>query len=323
MFYILHGEDEFTRSEVLADMKKRMGDPTTLALNTSVFEGDEVALAELIQACDTVPFLGERRLIIVKGLLTRLESTDEKELEEEIKEYLKRLPETTRLIFLEDKSLSRGNTFLKLAKSDGRGYVREFPQLSEGNLDRWIEGRVRAKGGLIEPSATKELVDFVGNNLRLLDQELDKLLTYADGARPITLEDVHLLVSYVREKKVFQMVDSLGKREVGEALNLLQELLEAGEHPARLLSMIVRQFRIMMEAKELSQGGASPAELRARLKLPQFVIEKVLKQAAPFSPEQLDDIHRELLETDLAIKTSQIEPSLALEMLIIKLGRRE
>jgi len=201
--------------------------------------------------------------------------------------------------------------------------VREFPPLPEGSLERWIEGRVRGKGGQIESSATKELVSFVGNRLRLLDQELDKLLTYVDGARPISLENVHLLVSYVREKRVFQMVDSLGKREVGEALNLLQELLEAGEHPTFLLFMIARQCRIMMEVKELSQRGASPAELRARLKLPQFVIEKALKQAAPFPLRQLEDIHRELLETDLAIKTSRIEPSLALEMLIVKLGQRQ
>jgi DNA polymerase-3 subunit delta len=335
MFYVLHGEDEFSRSEVLAEMKAKMGDPAMADLNTTVLDGSKVTLAELMHTCDTVPFLTDRRLVIVEGLLTRLGAdgrgkTDrgkeypawKKEYLEKLTAYLERLPETARLVFVEGESISPSHPVLKMALADKeRGHARQFRLPTSGKLRRWITDRVERKGGEIEASAAEELAAFIGSDLRLLDQELDKLISYVDRARPITRADVHLLVSYVQQANVFDMVDALGRRDGEQAIKLLHRLLEGGEHPLSLLGMIVRQFRIMIQVKDLVERGVPSKKIGAQLGLHPFVAEKGLQQSRNFSMEQLETIYRKLLETDLAIKTGQMDQVLALDMLAVGLSK--
>jgi len=327
MFYLFHGEDEFTRSETVAALKKKMGDPALAELNITVFDGSKVTLDELQHACDSVPFLAGRRLVIVEGLLSHLQpkgkegvlSAWQKEYLEKLTQYLPRLPETTRLVFVEDKSISEDNPVHRLALADERGHVREFKPPQGRELSRWIEKRVRKKGGQISPEAVEGLAAFVGNNLRLLDQEIEKLVLYVGRTRPISEDDVRLLVSYVQEASVFEMVDALGRRDGQRAATLLHQLLDEGEHPLALLGMIVRQFRIIIQVKELSARGLTQREIAARLGLRRFVVRKAMRQAMNFSMEQLEAIYRKLLETDVAIKTGQMDEVLALDMLVVGL----
>ncbi len=328
MFYLLHGEDEFRRSEALAQMKKKMGDPAMADLNTVILDGRKVTLGELIHACDAVPFLADRRLVIVRGLLARLESErgkrgEETDFERGLVDYLQRLPETTRLVFLEDESIGEDNPIHQLALAHERGYVKEFKPLQGGHLRRWIAQRVEKKGGQILPSAVEELAAFIGNNLRLLDQEIDKLMAYVNGARPINTEDVRLLVSYVQEANIFEMVDALGRRDGERAIEILHELLDRDVAPPYLLYMITRQFRIMLQVKELARRGMGRREISEALKLRQFIVDKGLRQARNFSFEQLEVAYRKLLKTDIALKTGRMEPVLALDMLIVELSGEE
>ena len=323
MFYLFHGEDEFSRSETVADFKKKMGDPGLAELNITVFDGRKVALGELQHACDSVPFMADRRLVIVEGLLARLESRGQKERLERLTQYLKLLPETTRLVFVENKPIGKSNPVHRLALADERGHVKEFKPPQKTKLNRWIEQRVKKRGGQISATATETLAAFVGNDLRLLDQEIEKLVIYVDGARPISQDDVRLLVSYVQEANVFEMVDALGRRDGQRAAKLLHQLLDDDEHPLRLLGMIVRQFRIMIQVKELSERGMSQQKMAARLKLHPFVVKKTVRQAMNFSMDQLETIYRRLLETDVAIKTGRMNDVLALDMLVVGLsGKR-
>jgi len=326
MFYLFHGEDEFSRSETLADFKRRMGDPSLAELNITVFDGNKVTLRELQHACDSIPFMAERRLVIVEGLLSHLEPKGkgerraawQKEYLEGLTRYLPRLPKTTRLVFVEDRTIGEDNPVHRLGLTEECGHVREFQPPQGEQLNRWIEERVRKKGGQIEPTAVEELAAFVGNDLRLLDQEIEKLVAYVNWARPITEDDVRLLVSYVQEASVFEMVDALGQRDTQRAAQFLHQLLDAGEHPLALLGMIVRQFRILIQVKELTERGLSQQKIASRLRLHPFVVRKARRQAMNFSMEQLEAIYQKLLETDVAIKTGQMDEVLALDMLIME-----
>lgn len=339
MFYLLHGEDEFSRSETLAGLKERMGDPAMAELNTTLFDGRKVTLNELKHACNAVPFLADRRLVIVEGLLSHLEAGRKKkakETEDEqpawkkaylegLVDHLKRLPETTRLILVEHKSIGARHPIRKLAEAEAReerAYVEEFRPLQRGQLRGWIRKRTQSKGAEVTPAAAEELVAFVGGNLRLLDQEIDKLIAYVDRAQPITEKEVRLLVSYVQEANIFEMVDALGRRNGQRALTLLHKLLEDGHPPLALLGMIVRQFRIMLQIKELEQRGVSRSEIGSRLSLHPYVVEKGGRQARNFSMKQLEQIYDKLVKTDWDIKTGRLNPVLALDTLVVGLSRR-
>jgi len=330
MFYLFHGEDEYSRSLAIAKMKARLGDPTTVDLNVTLLDGKKATLDELMHACDTVPFLAEKRLVIVNDLAARFEpkaarrkgeSEQDRAFLQALGEYLSRLPESARLVFLERKKISRGNPIHGLALSGARGYVKEFRPPKGRAVNHWIANRVQEKGGRIEPGAINLLGAFVGNDLRLLGQEIDKLLTYTGGERPIREPDVQSLVSYVQEADIFQMVDALGKRDTRQAMELLHRLLEDGQPPLYLLYMITRQFRILLRVKELLGKGTSAADIKGLLRLHPFVVEKTVKQAPNFSTAQLEAIYHRLLEIDLAVKTGAMEPRLALKVFVTELER--
>jgi len=328
MFYLFHGEDEYTCSLALAEMKAKIGEPSVSELNIISLDGEALTLEELIRACDAPPFLSQRRLVIVRDLASQLEPqrgakrrdlpSTKRELVEGLKEYLPHLPQTTRLVFIEERPISKSNPIHRLASQLEGGFVREFRPPKGDRLRQWIRERVKEKGGQISPPAVEELANFLGDDLRLLDQEIEKLLTYA-GERPIEKEDVQLLVSQAQVATTFSLVDALGHRDSKKATLYLHELIDAGQPILYIFFMITRHFRLLLQAKELQIEGLDWRAIQTRLGLHPFVAQKLAEQAGNFSRSRLHAIHHRLLEVDTAIKTGQMEPPLALDLLAIEL----
>lgn len=322
-FYVFHGTDEFTCAEAVADLKRRLGPPDVVALNTTYLDGRKATLADLQHACDAVPFLSEKRLVIVEGLLTRLSARADKHYLDALCGYLPRLPETTRLVFIEYETLPPTHPVLKLVEGGARGYVKQFSPPDSKELPGWIAKRVKKYGGTIEPGAAHQLAAAIGADLRLLDQEILKLVTYTNGKRPITQRDVGLLVPYVQAAVIFDLVDALGRRDGRSAANVLHRLLNAGEHPLGLLAMIARQFRLLIMVKELKAQGLSSREAAQALNLHPFPTSKLYDQEAYFTAGQLESVYRHLLDIDLAVKSGEIEADVALDLLVAGLAVKE
>jgi DNA polymerase-3 subunit delta len=337
VFYVLHGDDAFSLDEELAGLRAKLagGDPVMGDLNTTTFDGARLTLGELRHATDAIPFMAERRLVIVHGLLTRLapggrsrrggsaaEASGAKgEFLEQLAEYLPHLPDTTRLVFVEAETLSDSHPILEVAREEKkhhRAWIRLYRLPRERELPRWIRQRAEEKGGTISSEAVSLLAALVGADLRLLDQEIEKLLLYADG-RQVTSDDVQALVSHARETSIFDLVDCVGRRQTDRALQLLHRLLEDGEPALYLLAMLARQIRILIQVAELQERGLTPKEVARRLKLHPYVVEKGLAQARNFDLAQLESAHERLVKTDWAIKTGEAEEVLALDMLVVAL----
>jgi DNA polymerase-3 subunit delta len=325
-YYILHGEDELTCNETLKSLQSRLGPPELSALNTTIFDGAQVTLAELKNACDTIPFMAQRRMVIVRGLFRRLavsqkksdQSNWKKQYLEGLAEYLGHLPETTRLVFVERNQLPGNHPILRQAKQDEFGYVRAFTPPKD--MVRWVRQRASEKDGDLSPEAAVALVQAVGNNQRLLDQEIEKLLTFANRERPVTSYDVSLLVPYAQEAVIFDAVDAMGQRDGVKAAQLIHNLLEHGNDPLYLFAMIVRQFRLLIQIKELADEGMNAAAISKTIQLHPFPTRKLYTQARNFTLQQLERVHRRLLEIDVQIKTGQIDSVVALDLLIAGLA---
>ena len=320
-FFIFHGEDEFTQAETLARLKSGLGDPGMVDLNTSLFDGRTVRLGELMHACNTVPFLVEKRLVIVEQMIEHLGGKGREKERDALLDFLPQLPPTARLALLERKSLSSRNRFIVLANSIPTGYEKVFRVPQGRALERWIVDRVRHHGGAIQPNAAAMLTTEVGENLRLLDMEITKLLTYANFSRPIEPADVKLLTPYAAQADIFALVDAIGQREGKVAATLLRRKLDAGDEPLYLLAMIIRQIRLLIQVKENLAGGYRPDEIARRAKMHPYVAGKLARQAQNFKLPQLEAIHRQLLDTDIAIKTGQIDPPVALDLLVVETSR--
>ncbi len=343
MFYILHGEDELGRSDRVAEFRQKVGDETTRDLNITLLDGRKVTLAEVRHAADAIPFLADKRLVIVEGLLTRLASPRRKgdddgepsgaarEFLKALLEYLPQVPDSTRLVFVEPRSLPAANSVLKLALETDKRTVRHLPLPAKGDMANWIQKRARLHGGELTSQAANALVTAVGydprpsdrdrtpeqgNKLRLLDQEIQKLLTYANWSRAVTPADVQLLVSEAQQGDLFGMIDALAEGKGQKAIVELHRLIDRGKSPLELFGMIVRQFRLMIQVKELAERGLNSAAIAERLSLHPFVAEKTGKQAQTFSMQQIELVYHRLLEMDVQIKTGQVEDVTALDLLV-------
>lgn len=322
MFYIFHGPDELSRTETLAKLRGQVSDPSLADLNTTILNGDSLTISELQEICDSLPFLADRRLVIVHNYLVRLgggkKGGDRKTLDA-LADYLPTMPDSARLFFVESDTLPKGHPILKLAEKHEAGHVYEFGGPVRGELADWIFNRVESKGATIQRSAADALAVAIGDDLRLLDSEIEKLVIYVGEERAITTADVELLVPYAGAANVFAMVDAIGRRDGRTALRMLHKLLDDNAAPLYLLSMIVRQFRILIQVKELSAEGLAASTIAKRVGLHSFVAEKAQRQAMNFSLGQLETIYARLLETDLAIKTGRMEDVLALDTLVAAL----
>jgi DNA polymerase-3 subunit delta len=330
MFYLFHGDDEYRRSLELTKMKSKLGDQSAIDLNTTELSGGDLTLDQLIFACDSLPFLADKRLIIVHGLAARLqrrkESTEEESdngdvFVERLEEYLQSLPETARLVFVENREIKKSNPIRKMVAGHDHGYEREFKPLGGRQINKWISERVEEEGGKIDRNAVQLLATYVGNDLRLLDQEIGKLLTYVGQERVISRDDVQRLVSYVREASIFDLVDAVGTRNTKLALQLTEKMIDDGNHPLYILHMIARQIRILLQTKELMARGTQPGDIRALLGLHPYVVKKAQAQAPNFTITQLEDLLHRLLDVDVAIKTGQMDKLLALELFLTEAGR--
>jgi len=294
MFYILHGPDDFSLREELGRIKDGLGDREALASNTTFFEGKQVGLHQLMDACMALPFLGTHRLIIVEGLLSRTSSSA-----------------------LIDREVNKSAALFKgLAPL---AQVKEFPLRRGRELREWIKGRVRQGGGTISSDAVNVLASMVGENLWVLASEIEKLLVYTAG-RPIDQQDVEEVVSYARESNVFAMVDAIIEGRSAKAASLLHLSLEEGAAPPYLLFMITRQLRLLVQSKELSLQRCRRADIKSRLGISKdFILDKALEQGRNYSMERLEHVYRQLLETDRAIKRGVMKGEMALELLIADL----
>lgn len=334
MLHILYGEDDFSLQEELEEIKRRSGDGELLATNTTVLDGQGLTFDQLMSVCCALPFLAPKRLVIVQGLLSHFERRDRAgygersspntEPREEdarwlaLNERIDAMPDSTMLIFT-DSGLRKDNPLLKQLSPKAK--VKEFTPLRGGELRHWIQLRVEEKGGDISPSATALLADLVGSSLWILSSEIEKLCLWA-GQRCIEEEDVRRLVSHAREASVFAVVDAIVEGKMASAVQLLHQFLDEGVSALYLLAMITRQFRLLLQAKELTRQSLPRAEVRSRLGLfSDYPFRKTLEQAQRYSIVRLAEVYHKLLETDLSIKTGRQSEELALDLLITELCR--
>jgi DNA polymerase-3 subunit delta len=185
-------------------------------------------------------------------------------------------------------------------------------------MPRWIEGEARKQGGKIEPDAAARLSEMVGEDTRIAALELTKLLTYVNFERPIKLLDVEKVSIVSAQGSVFELVDALGTGDGKRAQKVLHQLLENAD-AFELWGMVIRQFRLLIQAREILDETGNQAEVQKELGLHEFVAGKVTTQARRFSMATLEEIYHKLLEIDEGAKTSQVPLDLALDTLIVEL----
>lgn len=360
MFYLLYGDDEFTSHEqlkklrqqgnfaynqdtysggevdlatitatsntmpFLADQrlvivdglpKKRRGEPKDSTAG-NISDAPSQPAAEVPSETNAKSKGGKAK----KGKKSAASSTQSRAgFEKGLAEYVAQLPDSSVLIVLVDEELDAKNPLLKAAEQAGTVIHSVLPSKGAA-IKNWIIQRAKNSGVTITPEAATLLADFIGNQLRLLANEIDKLATYVGTGATITAEDVRLLSAQVQEARIFDLTDAMAQRNRKQALDILHDLLADGEPPLKLISTITTQVRSLLLVKELSQQGMRGAQIASTIGIAPFVADKALRQVGKFTPAQLESAYRQLLATDAALKRSRMTPEMALDLLVVNFG---
>jgi DNA polymerase-3 subunit delta len=343
---LLHGNDEFAISGHIEKLCAGLGDPATADMNISRFDGRlGVDFEALNTAVNAAPFLAPRRVMVLRHPISAFSST---ETRKKFLELLEKAQPTTTIALAETVELKSEHWLMKWVTAHGasagpgagrssqerkeaasggsahvgtRAGVHVYNLPKRWEMPRWIESETRKLGGKIEPDAAARLSEMVGEDTRIAAQELSKLLTYVNYARPITLLDVDRVSIVSARGNVFELVDALGQGDGKKAQQVLHQLLEEQE-AYELWGMVIRQFRLLLQARELLDGRASIPEIQKALGLHEFVVQKVTNQAKRFSLPVLESIYHQLLEIDEGAKKSQVPLELALDMLVMELASK-
>jgi len=332
LLYILSGQDDYSLGESLEEIKRGIGDQALLAANTTTLDGQQMTLDQLRTVCETLPFLAERRLVIVKGLLERFEpggrasrrkktshTTNHQNEYQSLVTYISKLPDSTILVLTGGRIASKNPLFSGLS---AKAKVQSFPLLRGARLRQWIQGYVTKENGTISPQAIDLLAKLVGGNLWIMANEINKLILFTSGRR-IEEGDVKKVVSYAQQANVFAMVDAILEFKTGLAEQSLHQLLQRGTSSAYLLVMLSRQVRMIVRVKGLRNQRKPETEIRNKLGLTSdFVWHKTIEQAERYPLERIKEVYPKLLEADLSIKTGKYESELALNILIAELCQR-
>ena len=300
MIYALIGQETLLVRQALERLLSERIPSTAREFNFDTFEGREVEVQKLMQVAQTLPVLASQRVILVrnaddlkKGEMDRLESV------------LPEIPKTTDLIFVAEKADRRLKFWQRLGEI---GKVQEFKPLYPREVPPWIQGEARSGGFSVDPDAAQWMVSALGTDLSLIHSTLEKLYLLKGGEKKISLADVESCVTAFSWKSVFDLTEAVGRRDLRQALTLFKRMFSAGESPIALLALLARHFRILIKVKEGETRG-----------IPPFFLKDYQRQAGTFRREELNEKNEKIFQTDWALKSSPLSPSILFERLLFNL----
>ena len=306
--YLLYGEEAYLKKQYKQKLTKAMisEDDT---VNYTYYEGKGINAAEVIDLAETMPFFAERRLIVIEN------SSFFKNAAPELADYLKNLPETAYFLFVESEVDKRGKMY-KAVKEKGR--IVELSRQDEKTILYWIAGNVKKEGMKIKETTARYLVSKTGTDMENLEKEMEKLFSYTMGQEEITVQDIDEICTTQIGNHIFDMVDAVAAKEQKKALEYYYDLLTLKEPPMRILYLLTRQFRILMEVKEMDRTGIPPKEIAAKVGIMPFLVGKYRAQAKAFTRKELRGIVEAGVQTEEDVKTGKMGDILSVELFLVQ-----
>ena len=278
-----------------------------------------MSIGQIIDLANTLPVLAEKRVTFVDNAVffATSKNAENKYNEDPLLKYLANPNTSCCLIF---RIIGKADKRKKIYKAvEERGQTVEFTGLTGENLEHWVAAFLKERGKTLDKAAFNTLALLAGEGLEVLQNELEKLSLYSQDASVITLEMVQDIVTKNTEINVFNLIDNIAEKKGQKALELLETSLIMGEVPMKLISLLIRQYRLILAAKDMVSQGFSEKQIREKLSIQPFVLKKVLMQGRRFSDEQLVNALEKLLETEFLLKSSGGGPNELMENLVIGL----
>lgn len=311
--YLLYGEETYLKQQYKQNLVKALNlDEDTM--NFHHYEGKGTDVRELIDLCETMPFFADRRVVLLE------ETGFFKNKCEELADYMKELPEYLCLVFVESEVDKRSRMY-KAVK--GCGTISEFAKQDEKTLMRWAAGLLGKEGRKITQRNMELLLTKTGTDMGNIRMELEKLVSYTHGRDVVTAEDIEEICTTQTTNQIFAMVKAVTEKNQKRALELYYDLLTLKEPPMRILFLLAKQYRQLLQAKQFGAAGLAQPEIAAKLGVPAFVVRSIMTCARAYSVSELEQAVADFVDAEEAVKTGRLEDKLSVELLIIKYSSKD
>lgn len=314
--YYFYGDEDFLVDEAVTSLKDRVlsgGSMDSLNYRScnAADKSTPIDAVAVVEEALTMPAFSSSRLIIIKNA-DALSAEDSKVFAE----YVKDPSPTTCLVFSSyTRKLDKRTTFVKLMEA-GR-YTTRFYKLGGVKLLAWINGYVKGQGKEFSGTAASMLTSVVGDKLRDLKGEIDKLISYVGDNKQVTVDDVAECVMDIKEQTAFDLADAISRKDAASSFALLRKL--DTEEPIKVLGAVTWQFRTLIKAAYAMDKGMSGVRLASFLKVREAYAARYEKAARKFTRRELASVIHNLKKTDVSLKSSGYPRHLILDRFVIEM----
>jgi len=312
MLYLLYGNEKFLIDK---EIKNISLNNNIESINTTTYDLNTDTLNNIIDDAQTISLFSEKKAIIVYNsyIFTAKKNNIEQNIDV-LDNYLSNINPDTILIFVlyEDKLDERKKIVKKIKQNST---VKSFN--SSNNINSLVKDMF--KDYQISNSTVNLLIERVGNNLALLEQEINKIITYKNDDKNVTDKDIILLTNKSIDTDIFSLIEAIIKKDKKKALDIYHEMLKYNEEPIKIIIMLANQFRIIYQTKEMYKKGYTENDIASILAIHPYRIKLALNSSREYSSKDLLKYLKDLSDLDIGIKTGNINKEIGLELFIIRL----
>lgn len=328
--YIFCGSDEVLIKESVELIKKNVLNKDFIDLNFMKFDGAKVQMMDLENACETMPFMSDKKVVLIyragflsdnKNKKSGSDSIVSENIFKEISKYIEDIPSHCVLIMYYVYDNDREKLSSKIKKLGNKVVVGEFNKLKGVQLEKRIKNLFEERGKDIGKTELGLFTTLVDNDMEVVVNEVEKLCCYT-MERDIKKEDITLLLPPKSDNDIFNLVDYISEKKPEKALDILNELIYRGEKVPRILSMIERQFKLLFTLKSGAGIGKGKEQLASELRLHPYICEKMIAQSRKFTTAQLKNAMECCLNTEKTLKSESVDDKTVLEILLVDTLRK-
>ena len=305
--YLLYGDERYMLKLYLNRLLGALG-ASDDNMNYTKIEGKQ-AEDKIIEICETMPFFADKRVVLIE------DSGFFKEKSDKLADYFAKPPEYLIVIFAENAIDKRSRLYKSVAKFDR---VIEFKTLDEKDITALVLSELKKNGKKIRKPALETFLNGAGTDYGYISCELEKLISYAGEKEEITEEDIHEICSPQTENRIFDMISDMAAGRKNLALKAYRDLILLKEPPMKMLALMERQFRQLLDIKQLMSMGQGERMIVETLKIHPYAVKKSIPLARKYKESELREMLEEAVRCDEEIKSGLLNDRIAVELLLMR-----
>lgn len=270
---------------------------------------------DILEAARTQSLFAGKKLVVVR----QAEAFKQAQWDR-LKGYFKKPSPSCCLVFILalDEKDKKNRSRIEALKKLGPVFFFSNPR-GDRQIMAFVKARLAGSGKSIAPDALAYCGALLGENAQAIAGEIEKLVLYCGSRATVTAADVDAVVCGGGRATIFNLVDAVGEGNLERSLELLGSVLGSGVHPLVIVKMIARQFRLICTARELLDQGEPAARIAQKVRLPEFVVRGLLKQARGWPADRMGMVFEEIFQASSLSKASRAAPHIVLERLLLRL----